>query len=197
MYKNVARAGALLGALAVSSCASIRANSDYYAQADFSNYRSYAWISDLPFIVPAGYEVAVSSLNQRRIKEAVESEFAVKGFALAEDPGSANFAVSITVGTRDRISVDAYPVRYRSNWDYRRSWRWNSFGFYFGPQVDTQEYTEGILSIDIFDQATNQPVWHGWAQKRITNSDLVNAGEQIQAAVKAILSDFPPPGTTR
>lgn len=181
--------GALCGTLSLGACASISANSDYYAEADFSGYESYAWISDMPFIVPAGYDIAVSPLNQRRIKESVESELAVKGFALAGEPDNADFVISVTVGTREGIDANAYPLRYRGSWGWRNSL------FYYGTQVDAQTYTEGVLAIDIFDEETNQPVWHGWAQKRITDSDLVNAAEQIQAAVRAIFADFPPPGT--
>ncbi len=190
MYRVLTTFAVIFGAFTLGSCASISASSDYYADADFTGYQRYAWISDMPFIVPPGYDVAVSALNQRRIKEAIESELAVKGFTLVEDSSNADFVVSVTVGTRDRIDVDAYPLRYRGDW------RWGRYFYYYGSQVDTRTYTEGTLAIDLFDQATNQPVWHGWAQKRITNSDLVNAGEQIQAAVRAILGDFPPPGRT-
>jgi Domain of unknown function (DUF4136) len=190
MLKGLATVSLLLGTLAVSSCVSIRADSDFYAQADFSRYKLYTWVGDMPFLVPAGYDIAVSPLNQRRIKEAIESELAVKGFTLAEDSNRADFAVSVTVGARDRISVETYPFRYRGSWGWRR------FGFYYGPQVDTLTYREGILAIDVFDQATNQPVWHGWAEKRITNSDRADAVEQIKAGVKAILRDFPPTRAT-
>lgn len=184
--KLVATLALLLGALTLSSCVSIRADSDYYAAADFSHYQRYTWVGDMPFLVPAGYDIAVSPLNQRRIKDAIESELAAKGFTLAEDSNRADFAVSVTVGARDRITVETYPLRYRGSWGWRR------FGFYYGPQVDTLAYREGILAIDVFDQATNQPVWHGWVEKRITNSDRADAAEQIRAAVKAILRDFPP-----
>ncbi len=186
MWKELATIGVLLGTLTLSSCVSIRANSDFYAEADFSRFRQYTWLGDMPFLIPAGYDIAVSPLNQRRIKEAIESELAVKGFALAEDSNRADFAISVTVGARDRISIETYPFRYRGDWGWRR------FGIYYGQQVDTLMYQEGILAIDIFDQGTNQPVWHGWAEKRITNSDRVDAGVQIQTAVKAILRDFPP-----
>lgn len=190
MVRFVVSVAALVVLISLGACATtIRASSDYYAQADFGSFERYAWMSDMPFIVPTGYEVAVSPLNQRRIKEAVESELAVKGLTLIDDPGSADFVVSLTVGTRDRVDVGAYPVRYRGTWGWR-----NTF-YYYGADVDAHAYTEGTLAIDIFDETTKQPIWHGWATKRITNSDLINAGEQIQAAVKAIFADFPPPTT--
>lgn len=190
MARLVTRLTLLLGAVMLSSCVSIRADSDFYAAADFSHFQRYTWVGDMPFLVPAGYDIGVSPLNQRRIKEAIESDLAAKGFTLVEDSNRADFAVSVTVGARDRISVETYPFRYRGSWGWRR------FGFYYGPQVDTHTYREGILAIDVFDQATNQPVWHGWAEKRITNSDRTDAAGQTKAAVTAILRDFPPTHAT-
>jgi hypothetical protein len=92
--------------------------------------------------------------------------------------------LSYTVGARDRIDVQSYPVRFRSAW----GWGWT----YVGREADVSTYREGTLAIDIFDGRTNQPVWHGWATKRITERDVANAAEQIPIAVAAILARFPP-----
>jgi hypothetical protein len=61
-----------------------------------------------------------------------------------------------------------------------------------GRDADVSTYREGTLAIDVFDGRTNQPVWHGWASKRITERDIANAAEQIPVAVAAILESFPP-----
>lgn len=176
----------LLGllALSVTGCFTIRARSDYYADADFGGYARFAWISDMPFLAPPDYEIPISALNQRRIKEAVEAELAAKGYRKVEAPADADFVVSLTMGTRDVSAVVVYPPPYRGQW------RWP--GQVFGPDVGTEAYTEGLLSVDIFDQASKEPVWHGWATKRITDADLAKAEERITLAVEAILADFPP-----
>ena len=64
---------------------------------------------------------------------------------------------------------------------------------YYWPNVDVEMYTEGMLAIDIFDNASREPVWHGWARKRILGADVANPETAINAAVSAILEDFPPP----
>ncbi len=58
--------------------------------------------------------------------------------------------------------------------------------------MDVQQYTEGRLSIDIYDVAEHKPVWHGAATKRITDSMRENPNETITEIVTEILAGFPP-----
>jgi hypothetical protein len=176
--------GTLLGTLVVASCTSIRADSDYYDAADFVEFHSYTWVAESPLIRSESSRVNLSPLTIRRIREAIESDLAAKSFEIAATLEAADFAVSFTVGARDMITLDDYPPYYRGDW------RW---GYpYYWPYVDVAMYTEGMLAIDIFDNATREPVWHGWARKTILQSDINDPAPTIDAAVRAILADFPP-----
>ena len=168
----------------LASCATIRADSDYYDAADFSQYRSYVWMTESPLIRSDSSRVEVSPLSVRRIREAIERDLADKSFDLAATRDEADFAVSFTVGARDRITLEDYPPYYRGQWQWGRPYYW--------PSVDVAMYTEGMLAIDIFDNATREPVWHGWARKTILQSDINDPEATIEAAVAAILADFPP-----
>jgi len=178
---------AVLGAamaIGLSACATISARSDYDRSADFTGFHTFAWISDPPVIVAAS-DMPISELNLRRIRESIESELVGKGFERAGSPNAADFVISATVGARDHIDVSAYPDPYRG------AWGWHS-GYGIGTNVAVDTYLEGTLAIDVFDQSAKQAVWHGWAQKRITDADIEDASEPIRNAVTAILSDFPP-----
>jgi len=169
----------------ISACATtLPVRTDYDRQADFSGYHTFAWVSDNPLIAPAGGNPEVSPLTRSRIISAIESTLESKGYGKAADRKNADFAVAFTVGTRDRIDIESYPVSYRGSW-YGR----HSFWYY---EVRTWPYQEGMLSIDIFNQATHQPVWHGFTSKRITEGDRANPAPAIQEAVNAILAKFPP-----
>lgn len=173
----------LLGMLA--ACATTwPVRTDYDKQADFSRYRTFAWVSDNPQLVPVGGNPEISPLSRQRIVTAIETALESKGYTKAADRKDADFAVAFTVGTRDRIDIDSYPAMYRGGWYWR-----HSFWYY---EVRTWSYQEGMLAIDIFDQATHQPVWHGFTSKRITSGDRANPAPVIQAAVNAILAKFPP-----
>jgi hypothetical protein len=172
-------------ALSLSGCATtLQTHSDHDATQNFSGYRTYAWMADQPMIAPPDEVARVSPLNRRRIEEAIESELAAKGFQKATDRASADFAVSYTVGARDRVDVYSYPAPYAG------PWRW---GYpYFGHDVDVTMYREGTLAIDVFDGKSHQPVWHGWATKRISERDVKHAAQQIPPAVATVMKDFPP-----
>jgi hypothetical protein len=170
-------------AVTMSSCATIRADSDYDGAADFSKFHRYAWVAESPLIRAESGRVDLSALNVRRIREAIERELAAKSFELVATPESADFGVSFTVGARDMITVDDYPPYYRGDWHW---------GHPYYSSVDIAMYTEGMLAIDVFDNETREPVWHGWARKTILQSDIRNPEATIEAAVTAILDGFPP-----
>lgn len=170
----------------LASCATMRAGSDYYPAADFSGYRTYVWMAESPLIQSQSSRVQISALSVRRIREAIERELAARNFARVATREEADFAIAFTVGARDSIRVEDYPPYYQG------SWRWGSP--YYWPNVDVAMYTEGMLAIDVFNNETREPVWHGWAQKRIVRSDIEEPGPTIDAAVAAILANFPPTG---
>lgn len=176
----------VLLALFSGGCVStIEAQCDYDYSQVFSTYKTFAWISDDPLIQVPGQHLEVSPLNRKRIVDAIESGLAAKGMQHVAQGEQADFVVSYTVGTRDRLDVQSYPPLYRGPWHW---------GYpFFGRDVDARVYREGTLSIDIFDGRTHQPVWHGWARKELTESDIKHAADQIPKAVQKILFAFPPP----
>lgn len=174
----------LLPCLLVASCATIKAGSDHYAGADFSKFHSYAWVADSPLIRSESRRVEISPLTVRRVEDAIERELGARSFEHAENRDAADFAIAFTIGARDTITIADYPPYYRTPWSWDAP--------YYGQNIDPAMYTEGTLAIDIFDNATQQPVWHGWATKTIRGSDIDDPEPTINAAVAAILADFPP-----
>jgi hypothetical protein len=173
----------LLGLLA--ACATtLPVRTDFDKQTNFSVYHTYSWVGDNPMIIAAGDNPEISPLTRSRIMTAIENELQGKGYTRAAVRDKADFAVAFTVGTRDRIDINAYPAAYRGSWYWSHS--------YWDYEIRSQTYQEGMLAIDIFDQRTHQPVWHGFTHKRITGSDRDNPEPIIQKAVAAILAKFPP-----
>jgi hypothetical protein len=44
----------------------------------------------------------------------------------------------------------------------------------------------------VFDGHSHRPVWHGWARKELSRSDIEHSEAPIRAAVAAVLAPFPP-----
>jgi hypothetical protein len=167
-----------------AGCSSFAVNSDFDQSANFADYQTFNFISDKPLLVA---DIAgASPLLPGRLMKAARKELTAKGFRFVDDRASADFVISFTLGARDKIRVTSYPTTYRRG-AYVGGW-----GAPYYNEVDVRNYTEGTLSIDLFDVQTRKPVWHGWAVKSITSADRENPEPLINEIVEAILAEFPP-----
>lgn len=179
---------AALTALLVA-CGSTPPVIDYDKSANFSGYKTYAFISDSP-MMRAPDSPPGSPLLEGRLIRLTDDALQAKGFRKLDNPEQADFAVGFTVGARDKIKVNSYPEPYRP---YYGGWGgWGAPYYGGGNNVDVQQYTEGSLAIDIYDVADHKPVWHGVAKKRITDKMRQNPDESLGVIVDEILAGFPP-----
>jgi len=172
-------------AVSMVGCTGLQIHSDYDAQANLAGYVSFAWADDVDSLQSRNSgDRYISPLDLQRIENAIESELAVKGYRQIENLTAADFLVSFTVGAREIFNTSTYSATYQNRW--YRHWP------YYGEHFEVHSYTEGMLAIDIFDNESGRPVWHGVAEKRITQSDIESTGVLIQDAVAGILNEFPP-----
>lgn len=176
-----------------AGCATgFKATHDHDPNHDFSDYRTFAWMSENPMIVGEGV-TAPNPLLEPRIMSALERTLTARGFELVREPAAADFVVSFTIGARDKIRVNSYPTMsagYRTG--YPRHWGWGASYYCCASDTEVRQYTQGILAVDVFDAEERRPVWHGAASKTITESDREQLDRTVQAAVDAVLSGFPP-----
>jgi len=83
--------------------------SDYDPTANFASYRSFAFISEHPMIVTES-QAMVNPLLEGRIMNAIRGNLSTHGLRYAEDPETADLAVSFSVGSREKIRVDSFPT---------------------------------------------------------------------------------------
>lgn len=152
--------GAMLAAVALSACASTpMVSSDTTPGANFANYKSYAWANSLP---PQG----LNPVTFERMRQGVDSALASRGYSKADN---GDLTVILTLGARDKTDI-------------------NTWGR-FGRQVDVYQYTEGKMSVDVFDTKTRQPLWHGEATQTIDPNRSDPA--LVDAAVSGVMAKFP------
>ena len=179
--------------LGLAACASgFKATYDSDPAHDFSGYQTYAWISANPMIVGPTNRVP-NPLLEPKIMAAIEGVLNARGYSKVDDPESADFVLSFTVGSREEIQVNSYPATY-AGYGYRGAWGWGGPYYGMGMATETQvrQYQKGMLALDVFDVKEHRPVFHAVAEKSITDSDRRNSDETIQAAVDAVLQAFPP-----
>ena len=156
--------------LLLSACAyGPTVRTDFDPAANFHQYRTYSWLEPS---VPQG----MNPLMFARVQGSIDRALAARGYTQAS-PG--DFAVSFTVGERDRVRVYDYGPYYPG---------WGGWGGY--SSIDVDQYIERSVVIDIYDNVTKRPVWHGVASND-EYSDDVNYTKLDQAVVAA-LAKFPP-----
>ena len=150
--------------------ASARAQS---VQSDFDRSFDFARLKTFDFAVHRFDDtLAHDALNDGRIRHALESRLAAGGFRLAEG-ARPDFAVDYYVTARNRFSVQDNgfgPPRWLGRRDIR---------------VD--EYTEGTLTVDLIDAATNRLVWRGRASGTV---ELKGTDKKVNKAVEKLVQQL-------
>ncbi len=170
----------------ISGCAIniAKVNFDKNTEIDTSSYKTFAWLNQEKIMAPA---TDINPVMKVRVDKSIEQAFLKKGYLLVTDAEQADFTLSYTLGDRDKIQVDSYPTTYRSPF----SWGRHYFGFmYKTPDTTVRQYIEGKLAIDIYDVKTRQPVWHGWAIKRIKSKEQGFPPEKVDAIVSQVVNQF-------
>lgn len=188
-----------LGTIGLSGCASgPQTVVDYDASAGFSDYQSFAWAGEEP-VNTDGVNRTVSALTKRQIADAVAGELGRKGYAFVEDTEAADFLVMVTLGRRDQIEIDSFAetqYAYVPRSSRATGYAPGVYGYGYKTTGQTVEaYTEGSISIDIFDNDVGRPVWFGHVSDEVT--PLINreqAKAMILEAVPTVLDQFPPDG---
>ena len=169
----------------LSACATIRTGSHHDETTNFGAFKSFSWIDNEPYISPSN-AILVSALGHSMIKSEIQTQLEQLGYAFTDDRDNADFVVAYTVGTRDEIRVDSYPSNYRGYWGWHVP-----YSYYYFHDISVHTYTTGTLGIDIFDNKSGKPVWHGWAEKTVTDTDRVDPGPAIKKGVGGIFESFP------
>ena len=179
---------ALLGLIGLlAGCQTVETHHDSDPNAPFDTYKTFAWVTEEPMIQPGMGAASPGArppdpLLDPIIRQSVERNLEAKGYEQVRDPKAADLVVSFSIGARDKIQVDSYPV----SAGYR-------YGVYGAYQTDVRQYTEGVLALDFFDGKTKRAVWHGFGTKRLSQSppSPEQRRANVDQATDAILAEFP------
>lgn len=160
-----------------TSCVSVRVASDYDRNANFGEYKTFAFFK-------AGIDKAeISDLDKRRILRAIEAELLAKGFTKSNDP---DLLVSIFTKSREKINV------YNRGWGpYGYGWGWHPW-YWNDYQTSVTRSTEGRLFIDLIDASKKELVWQGVGTGHIPDGPMERKEERIKEFVKRIMEKYPP-----
>jgi hypothetical protein len=187
-------------------CSTALVKSDFDHEVNFAGHQTFNWAPQ-PEKADSGYE-AKNSLLEKRLQNAVEREFAAKGFR-QQTTGTPDFLITYRVDFDDKLEVishgywsayygDYWPDYYGFGFGYWPGYY--SLGFrsryYYrselydaaGPYL--REYKEVTLTLDFLNPETKALIWRGWYVDTVEDANIQE--EKITEAVKRILEKFPP-----
>lgn len=156
-------------AFVMTSCSTVRVNSDYDKSVNFSQYKSYAFHK-------AGIDKAeISDLDKKRILRSIDTQLTAKGLTKSETPD-----LLVNIFTKEKERVDIYNSY---------GWGWSPYwGMNYSQPITT---TEGTLYIDLIDAKSKELIWQGMGTGYLTN-DTHKKDERINEFVTKIMTEYPP-----
>ena len=174
----------LVLAILLSSCSSVRVAADYDREANFDQYKTFA------FFKPGIDKAEISDIDKRRILRAIEAELLAKGMTKSENP---DMLVSIFTKSNQRVDV------YNNAWG-AGAWGWGGFnrwGWGWGPGFgwrgsNVSTTNEGMLFIDFIDANKKELVWQGSGTGHLVTKNVEKKEARIKEFVSKTLEQFPP-----
>ena len=171
---------ALILLLVLTSCSSVRVATDYDREANFDNYKTFA------FFKPGIDKAEINDLDKRRILRAIEAELMAKGYTKSENP---DMLVSIFTKSNQRVDI------YNNAWG-NGAWGWGGYGGWGwrsgwnNNQVTTT--TEGVLYIDLIDAQKKELIWQGSGTGNLETRNVEKKEVRVKEFVSQMLMQFPP-----
>ena len=122
-------------------------------------YRTYEWLATAP---PAG----ANPIIVQQIIADFDAEMASRGYQKA--PGG-ELTLVLTLGAQDKTDIQT----------------WGRFGL----QTSVYQYTQGQMSLDVFDTKTQHALWHGQVVKTIDPTKPNQS--KISKAIAKLMTKFP------
>jgi hypothetical protein len=170
-------------AIAIAGCATTYSpdiSVDYDHTANLASYRTFGFTNQLG-TDRAGYTTLVT----KYFKDAVSREMEKRGYEYDEkDP---DLLVNFYTNVREVNDVQRTPYMGYSYFNYRYG-LYGTWPLYENAYPVT--YKVGTVNVDIVDGEKMQLVWQGVAEGRITQEDLKNQQQGIDAAVREIFQRF-------
>lgn len=173
----------------LASCSST-AHIEKDDNADFSRYKSFAWIDK----DGEGKNDAdkKNDLTEQRIREAVNKELEKTGWKEVKNRPDVLLSYDVLVERGTKESTSPVYTRPTSRLVYNPYTRRYTTIYYpsqfAGYERDERTIREGTVTISMIDTKTDKTVWQGWTTDEVNSRNLTT--KEIQNSVKSIFKKF-------
>jgi Domain of unknown function (DUF4136) len=178
---------AAVAATLLAACASgPEIRQDTNPQANFSAYKTFGFFSPLA-TDKAGYE----SVFTARLKDATRRAMESKGYVYSES--SPDLLLNFYANIQDKQEIRSTPTSTMGYYGYY-GYRQGYYGGFGTNEIETVNYKQGTLSIDLVDAAKKILAWQARAEGRVSSEARKNPGPAIDAAVTSMMAPLPAAG---
>jgi hypothetical protein len=183
----------------IAACSSVTTFSDRDKAANFSNYKTFAWLPN-----PAdsfANELFSNEIIETNVKNYVNKEMQDRGYVIDIDSPDLILEYNVDIERKNRVeTAPMYQYPYNYNWSYNPNYD-RYFGYRFGNpsspapyETYTSEripYNEGTLTIGVIDRRTNKLVWRGWSTGTIIDPTTYRAN--LERDIHTMFLEYPVP----
>ena len=193
-----------VSALVMSGCSTYsNIYSDYDRSADFTKYKTFAWLPDKADTVNTPYNNEIIRNNIRNYFGQCMSD---RAYSFDAENPDILMQLVITNKKKERIST-SYPNNYYSPYyfgnnyyhpysagyyyRYYPSYNYSYGSFGAGRNSSTQkiEYVNGAITLNFIDKKANKLVWTGTAEGDIYDPSMIS--RDLHPAVHGIIDQYP------
>lgn len=169
----------------VSSCSSLKVNSDFDKTTDFSQYKTYSYYG-----WAENSDKILNQFDKERIEKAFGDEFKKRGIEHVESDG--DMVVTLFVVTEQKQQTTATTTNmgggYGGYYGHGPGYGWG--GGMSTTSYNTYDYTVGTLVIDIYDAKEKKLIFESIGSDTI-NEDPKKRDKTTPITVSAIMRPFP------
>jgi hypothetical protein len=144
-------------------------------QVDVYDFKTFAFYDSAAAPRPG---TRYSTLVGERLKHATREQLEHLGYVY--DESNPDLRVNIMLSVRERAEVRSVPAA-----GVRPYRAWDASG------IETRDYREGTLAVDVVDARRRAMVWRGVSQDRITHKHLQNVDKAVHEAVRELFINYP------
>jgi hypothetical protein len=176
---------ALFTFVLLANIAFAQVKSDYDKTVDFTKYKTFTFMG-----WAENSDKILNDLDKKRLLEAFRDELAARG--LTKDDANPDVAITLYVVVEQKTSTTAY-TNYNGGMGYGYGrWGWGG-GFGMGSATTTyseDDYLEGTVVIDFYDNGTKNLVWQGILTKTVTENPKKRE-KTIPKSVNKLMYQYP------
>ena len=189
--KNLGLIFSLIALLTVASCSSNKFHTTRIQNIDFTQYRTYGWLSPVDSLSKDYFNNDIARSN---IMSTANKEIEARGLTYSKETPDLLFRYVTIVNNKSRLVYSSpYYGGWGGPWGFYRPWGYYGFGyggFYGGSYpVAKEKVRYGHIILEAIDRKSNSVVWQARGTSQVDVPE--KAINELPKMVTGIIKEYP------